>query len=50
MILRLALLAPSIQCDILQGTQPAEFNLEAFKRIDVPLAWSKQRAALGWDR
>ena len=39
MILRLALLAPSIQCDILQGTQPAEFNLEAFKRIDVPLAW-----------
>ena len=49
MILRLAFLAPDIQRDIFQGRQPMEFNLEALKKMDVPLAWSKQRAALGWD-
>ncbi|MEL1251187.1 recombinase family protein [Aurantiacibacter gilvus] len=48
MILRLAFLAPAIQRDILQGRQPAEFNLELFKKIGLPLAWSEQRAALGW--
>ncbi|MGB3166655.1 MAG: hypothetical protein WBA68_07775, partial [Alteraurantiacibacter sp.] len=49
MILRLAFLAPGIQRDILQGRQPPGFNLETFRKIEVPLAWSKQRAALGWD-
>ena len=48
MILRLAFLAPDIQSDILNGLQPAGFNLEAFRKIAVQLAWSKQRAALGW--
>lgn len=50
MILRLAFLAPDIQRDILRGAQPRGFNLEAFKAIDVPLAWLKQRQALGWDQ
>lgn len=50
MILRLAFLAPEIQRDIIRGFQPRRFNFEAFKAIDVPLAWSKQRAALEWDQ
>ena len=48
MILCLALLAPDIQSDILKGSQPAEFNLETFRKIAVPLTWSNQRAALEW--
>ncbi|MXO64070.1 recombinase family protein [Qipengyuania oceanensis] len=48
LILRLALLAPDMQADILRGAQPAGFNLEALKAIDIPLAWSQQRKALGW--
>lgn len=47
-ILRLALLAPDIQQAILAGRQPPEFNLERFKKITVPLAWSKQRKLLGF--
>ena len=47
-ILRLALLAPDIQRDIITGRQPRGFNLEAFVNGDVPLAWPAQRQALGW--
>ena len=47
-ILRLALLAPDIQRDILAGRQPHGFNLEAFLRSDVPLAWAAQRRAFDW--
>lgn len=47
-ILRLAFLAPDIQQDILDGHQPAGFNLQILKKIDVPLCWSKQRIALGF--
>ncbi len=47
-ILRLAFLAPDIQQDILDGHQPAGFNLQILKKIDVPLCWSKQRRALGF--
>lgn len=48
MILRLALLAPDIQQAILAGRQPPAFNLERFKKITVPLAWSEQREVLGF--
>ncbi|MBX7528636.1 hypothetical protein [Qipengyuania vesicularis] len=47
-ILRLAFLAPDIQRDILEGKQPQSLNLENFKKLDVPLCWSKQRQALGY--
>ena len=47
-LLRLALLAPDIQQDILTGRQPRRFNLEAFMRTALPLAWADQRQALGW--
>ena len=46
--MRLALLAPDIQRDILAGRQPRGFNLEAFVNSDVPLAWAAQREALSW--
>ncbi len=49
-ILRLALLAPDIQRGIMRGLQPPGFNLERFKKVEVPLAWSKQRQALGWEQ
>ncbi len=49
MILRLALLAPDIQRDIMRGRQPHGFNLEALKKIKVPICWEKQRQALRWD-
>ncbi len=48
MILRLALLAPDIQQAILRGRQPPGFNLEKFKAMDIPLAWSQQREVLGF--
>jgi DNA invertase Pin-like site-specific DNA recombinase len=48
MVLRLAFLAPDLQADILAGRQPAGFTLERFRTIDLPLAWSAQRPALGW--
>ena len=47
-ILRLAFLAPDIQRAILDGRQPHGFNLEAFGKMTVPLAWSKQRTTLGF--
>ena len=47
-ILRLAFLAPDIQRAILDGRQPLDLNLEKLKGIDIPLAWSKQRQALGF--
>ena len=47
-ILRLAFLAPDIQRAILDGRQPLHLNLETLKKIEVPLAWSKQRMALGF--
>ena len=49
-ILRLAFLAPELQRDILNGRQPPALNLEAFLYSEVPLAWDKQRQALGWPR
>ena len=48
-ILRLAFLAPDIQRDILDGRQPASLNVQTFRKIDLPLAWSQQRTALGYD-
>jgi site-specific DNA recombinase len=47
-LLRLALLAPDIQRDIVAGRQPLEFNLEAFMHSEVPLGWVDQRRAFGW--
>jgi len=47
-ILRLALLAPDMQRDILAGRQPARFNLALFMSCDVPLEWDAQRRLLGW--
>ncbi len=47
-ILRLAFLAPDIQRALLDGRQPLHLNLEKLKKIDIPLAWSKQRKALGF--
>ncbi|NVD45338.1 recombinase family protein [Qipengyuania atrilutea] len=49
-IFRLAFLAPDIQRAILDGRQPLHLNLEAFKKIAIPLAWSEQRNILGFGR
>lgn len=49
-ILRLALLAPELQRDILAGHQQPALNLETFLRCEVPLSWNEQREALGWAR
>jgi len=48
-ILRLALLSPELQRDILLGRQPAGLNLEMLVKSELPLGWSQQRTALGWD-
>ena len=47
-ILRLAFLAPDIQRAILDGRQPLDLNLEKLKKMEIPLAWSQQRQALGF--
>jgi hypothetical protein len=47
-ILRLALLAPDIQRDILCGRQPPHLNLETLMNSDIPLGWQQQRRALGF--
>ncbi|WP_199797884.1 recombinase family protein [Erythrobacter sp. KY5] len=47
-ILRFAFLAPDIQRAIIDGLQPLDLNLEKLKRTTIPLAWSKQRQALGF--
>ena len=49
-ILRLALLAPDLQADILAGRQPPTLTLEALKSVTIPIGWSAQREALGWNR
>ncbi|MFZ1742941.1 MAG: recombinase family protein, partial [Pontixanthobacter sp.] len=49
-ILRLAFLAPDIQQAILDGRQPAGFNLQILKKIGIPLCWSKQRKTLGFSK
>jgi len=48
MVLRLAFLAPNIQRAIIEGRQPRHSNLECFKSVDLPLAWSVQRKLLGF--
>ncbi len=48
-ILRLALLAPALQRDILTGRQPPSLTLEALKRIAIPIGWQEQREVLGWN-
>jgi hypothetical protein len=47
-ILRLAFLAPDLQRDILAGRQPSRINLEQLTKLDIPLAWDRQRQALRW--
>lgn len=47
-LLRLALLAPDLQRDILAGRQPASLNLEKLRFMEIPLDWKQQRLALGW--
>jgi len=45
---RLAFVAPSLVEAIMQGRQPAELSTETLlNRIDLPLRWSMQSAALG---
>jgi hypothetical protein len=47
MIGRLAFLAPDLQDAILDGRVPADLNVAAATRADLPLAWADQRSALG---
>lgn len=42
-LLRLALLAPDLQRDILAGRQPARINLEQLMKSPIPLDWQAQR-------
>ena len=45
---RLAFVAPAIAEAICQGQQPAELSAETLlNRVNLPLAWSEQRNALG---
>jgi len=46
-MLRLALLAPDIQRDILAGRQGPRFNLEFFMNREMPLDWDAQRRLFG---
>ena len=49
-LIPLAFLAPDIVAKILSGTQPVDLTSENLtKRIDLPLAWTKQRTLLGFD-
>jgi site-specific DNA recombinase len=47
--MRLAFLAPDIQRDILAGRQPARLNVERLRKMALPLNWSEQRKAVGWE-
>lgn len=47
-VLRLALLAPDIQQAILAGRQPHHLNMDTFRKIELPLPWSRQREVLGF--
>lgn len=49
-ILRLAFLAPDLQRDILAGHQPQRLMLETLIHQPIPLAWSEQRLAPGWQK
>jgi hypothetical protein len=44
----LGFLAPDIQLAIIEGRQPAGLTLEQLLRRKLPLAWTDQRAALGF--
>ena len=46
-LLRLAFLAPDIQKAIVDGRQPAGFNLKRLSEIVPPVAWDQQRRQLG---
>lgn len=48
-LLRLAFLAPDLQCDILTGHQPPTLTLEKLRHVEIPLSWREQRAKLGWN-
>jgi hypothetical protein len=41
-LMRLALLSPRIQCDILAGRQPPGLRLEDLVRAQIPLCWKTQ--------
>ena len=46
---KLALLAPDVVEDILEGRQPPELTASRLKRMtDLPLSWAKQRQFLGF--
>jgi site-specific DNA recombinase len=46
-LIRLAFLAPDIVASIVEGRQPTTLTAEALtRRIELPLSWSAQRAAL----
>ena len=44
----IAFLAPDIQRAILEGRQPAGFNLEGLVHGSIPLAWADQRRTFGF--
>jgi hypothetical protein len=44
--LQLAFIAPDLVADILDGTQPVGLTCERLKRVDLPLLWEEQGAAL----
>jgi hypothetical protein len=49
-LIPLAFLAPDIVATILSGTQPVDLTTETLtKRIELPLAWTEQRALLEFD-
>jgi len=48
-LLTLAFLAPDIIEAILEGRQPADLTAERLTRQPLPLAWSAQRTALGFN-
>jgi len=45
-ILKLAFLSPEIIKSITQGTVPATFNMEVFKKLDLKYVWSEQEKEL----
>jgi len=47
-ILHSAFLAPNIQRAFLEGRQPYHLNLEALKKMDLPLSWCRQRRVIGF--
>jgi DNA invertase Pin-like site-specific DNA recombinase len=47
-LVRIALLAPDIVADCLNGTHPATLTRSKILAADLPIAWSDQRAILGF--